>query len=126
VREKYEEKAGEQGMHEVRKEIYLKRPSPVKVNCSQFIEHQLKRKRAELSDHRTTREELLSQGMATDDPTIVAMNRRIGELFEMVTCYNRELDEISEEHLKDLREKEKQDRKRRQERASRELNDPLL
>ena len=92
----------------------------------QYIEHQLKRKRAELSDHRTTREELISQGMATDDPTIVAMNRRIGELFHMVTCYNRELDEISEEHLKDLREKEKQDRKRRQERASRELNDPLL
>ena len=47
--------------------------------------------------------------MATDDPTIVAMNRLIGELFHMVTCYNRELDEISEEHLKDLREKEKQD-----------------
>ena len=79
-------------MREVRKEIYLRRPSPMKVNCSQYIEHQLKRKRAELSDHRTTREELLSQGMAEDDRTIVTINRKIGELFEMVTCYNKELD----------------------------------
>jgi hypothetical protein len=75
--------------------------------------HQLKRKQAELSDHRTTREGLLSQGMATDAPTIVAMNTKIGKHFQMVTCYNRELNEISEEHPKDLREKEKQDRKRR-------------
>ena len=100
-------------MHEVRKEIYVRRSSPMKVNCSQYFEHQLKRKRAELSDNRTTREELLSLGMAEDDQTIVVVNRRIGELFEMVICYNKELDEISAQQFKELREQEKKDRLRR-------------
>ena len=96
--EKHEDKAGEQGMHEIRKENL-----PQKTFCAkERIAPNISSISAQMGG------ELISQGMAADYPTIVAMNRRIGELFHMVTCYNRELDEISEEHLKGLREKKKQ------------------
>jgi hypothetical protein len=65
--------------------------------------------------------------MALTDLTIAAMNKRIGELFLMVQDINKELDEISQVQLVELRrDKEEENRKRRQERASRELNSPFM
>ena len=65
--------------------------------------------------------------MAFTDPTIVSMNKRIEELFLMVQDINKELDEISQVQLVELRrDKEEENRKRRQERASRELNSPFM
>ena len=65
--------------------------------------------------------------MALTDLTILAMNKRVGELFLMVQDINKELDEISQVQLVELRrDKEEENRKRRQERASRELNSPFM
>ena len=73
-----------------------------------------------------SRSKNLDQGMKRDDPTILAMNKTIGELSHSIHMYYREIDAAAE--IEERRLKERDELERRQERAERSfgiLQEPL-